>query len=136
MASSATKVALMLVRSARGLFAVALLALSACAIRPGINPKVEQDELTPPQPISGGGPALVGATPQAPVAVEILVQVDAFGVADLSTLQVTGQGVEANRQVITDWLRVARFEPARLNGYRVRGWFRVAAEAKAADRRY
>jgi hypothetical protein len=68
--------------------------------------------------------------------VEILVQVDTFGVADLSTLQVTGQGVEANRQVITDWLRVARFEPARLNGYRVRGWFRVAAEAKAADRRY
>jgi hypothetical protein len=38
-----------------------------------------------------------------------------------------------NRPVVTDWLRGARFEPARLNGYPVRGWFRVNAEAKASS---
>lgn len=122
----------MRIRSARGLLVTAILLLSACAVRPGINPKLEQEELTPPRPISGGGPALVGATPQAPVSVEILVQIDTVGRPDLSTLQVTGQGANMNRQVITEWLRTARFEPARLNGYLVRGWFKVAAEAKAA----
>ena len=122
----------MRIRSARRLLVTAILLLSACAVRPGINPKLEQEELTPPRPISGGGPALVGATPQAPVSVEILVQIDTVGRPDLSTLQVTGQGANMNRQVITEWLRTARFEPARLNGYLVRGWFKVAAEAKAA----
>jgi hypothetical protein len=111
--------------------AAALPVLFACAVRPGINPKLEQEALTPPQPIGRGGPALVGATRQAPVSVEILVQIDTFGRADLSTLKITGQGVEPNRAVITDWLRTARFEPARLNGYLVRGWFNVLAEAKA-----
>ena len=74
----------------------------------------------------------MGATAQAPVALDILVQVDTLGRADLSTLQVTGQGADANRQVVVDWLQTARFEPARLNGYVVRGWFRVSADAKAS----
>jgi hypothetical protein len=121
-------------RFAQLLVAVALLALSACA-RAGLNPKLEEEALTPPLPISGGGPALVGATPQAPVSVEITVQVDTVGRADLTTLQITGQGAEMNRQVITEWLRTARFQPARLNGYLVRGWFKVAAEAKHAGTR-
>lgn len=121
------------VRSLRGLLAATMLVLSACRVNPGINPKVEQEALTPPRPIGGGGPALVGATPQAPVSVEILVQIDTLGRADLSTLKLTGQGVEPNRGVITDWLRTARFEPARLNGYLVRGWYNALAEAKAAD---
>ena len=125
----------MTVRLPRALLAGAALLLSAaCAVRPGINPKVEQDELTPPTPIGGmsGGPALVGATVQQPVNLDILVQIDTTGRADLSTLQITGPGADANRQAVTDWLRTARFEPARLNGYVVRGWFRFAAEAKAA----
>jgi hypothetical protein len=122
-------------RSVSGLLAAALLVLSACTIRPGMNPVVDQEALTPPRPISGGGPALVGATPQAPIALEILVQIDTLGRADLSTLKVTGQGVEPNLGIITDWLRTARFEPARLNGYLVRGWFNVLAEAKAAGAR-
>ena len=116
----------------RGVLATLALLLAACSVRPGINPRVEREELQPPVPIGGGGPALVGATPQRPVAIEILVQIDTLGRADLSTLQLSGQGIDANRQVITDWLRTARFAPARLNGYLVRGWFRVAAEAKAA----
>ena len=124
----------MLIRPAHGLLA-AMLVLSACKVRPGINPQVEQEALTPPRPIGGGGPALVGATPQAPVAVEILVQIDTLGRADLGTLKLTGQGVEPNRAVITDWLRTARFEPARLNGYLVRGWYNALAEAKAAGTR-
>ena len=123
----------MIDRSARVVLAAALLALSACAVRPGMNPAVPQEALTPPYPIGRGtGPALVGATLQAPVAVEIVVQIDTLGLADLSTMRITGQGAEMNRQVIVDWLRTARFEPARLNGQRVRGWFQVAAEAKAA----
>ena len=122
-------------RSALGLLAAAMLALSACSFNPGINPTVEQEALTPPRPIGGGGPALVGATPQAPVSVEILVQIDTLGRADLSTLTITGQGVEPNRAVITEWLRTARFEPARLNGYIVRGWYNALAEAKAVGAR-
>ena len=119
-------------RSARACFALLCLVLCACAVRPGISPRMEQDALTPPRPIGGGGPALVGATDQAPVALDILVQVDTLGRADLSTLQISGQGAEANRQVVVDWLQTARFEPARLNGYVVRGWFRVSADAKTA----
>ncbi|HET9011276.1 MAG TPA: hypothetical protein VFN38_05640 [Gemmatimonadaceae bacterium] len=119
-------------RLARGLLAATALLLSACAMNPGINPRVEQEALTPPQPIGGGGPALVGATPQQPVSLEILVRIDTLGRADLSTLSLTGQGVEANRQVVADWLRSARFEPAKLNGYVVSGWFHFVAEAKAA----
>jgi hypothetical protein len=123
-------------RFARGLVAAAAVLLCACAVRPGINPAVEQEELTPPRPIGTGiGPALVGATPQQPVALEILVQIDTLGLADLSTLSLSGQGVDMNRRIVTDWLRSARFEPARLNGYVVRGWFRLNAEAKAAASR-
>src|SRR3954463_11227515 len=116
------------------LTAAALLVSTACAVRPGINPAIEQEELTPPTPIGGmgNGPALVGATVQQPVNLDILVQVDTLGRADLSTLQVTGPGADANRQAVSDWLRNARFEPARLNGYPVRGWFRFRAEAKAS----
>jgi hypothetical protein len=116
------------------LTAAALLVSVACAVRPGINPDIEREELTPPTPIGGmrGGPALVGATVQQPVNLDILVQIDTLGSADLSTLQVTGPGAEPNRQAVSDWLRTARFEPARLNGYPVRGWFRFRAEAKAS----
>ncbi len=120
---------------ARGLLAAALLALSACSLHPGINPKVEPETLTPPRPITGGGPALIGATREAPVALEIVVQVDTLGKADLSTLQVTGQGVEPNRPIVADWLRGTIFEPARLNGYRVVGWYHLLAEAKARGAR-
>ena len=122
----------MLARPLRGVVAASALVLSACSMRPGIHPAIEQEELQPPVPIAGGGPALVGATPQRPVKLEILVQIDTLGRADLSTLQLTGQGIELNRPVVTDWLRTARFQPARLNGYLVKGWFHFAAEAKAA----
>lgn len=122
----------MMLRFARGLVAASALLLSACSMNPGINPTVEQEALTPPQPIGGGGPALVGATPQQPVSLEIIVRVDTLGRADLSTLRLSGQGVEQNRQIVIDWLRLARFEPAKLNGYPVNGWFHFVAEAKAA----
>jgi hypothetical protein len=115
----------------RGFTAALLVALCACSLRPGMHPAVEQEALTPPRPISGGGPSLVGATRDNPVALEIVVQIDTVGRAELSTLSMTGQGVEANRQIVTDWLRTATFEPARLNGYPVRGWYHVLAEAKA-----
>ena len=122
----------MMLRFARGFVAASALALSACSMNPGINPAVEQEALTPPQPIGGGGPALVGATPQQPVSLEIIVRVDTLGRADLSTLRLSGQGVEQNRQIVIDWLRTARFEPAKLDGYPVNGWFHFVAEAKAA----
>lgn len=121
-------------RFARGLFTAAALLVSAACAHSGMNPPVEREELTPPTPIGGmgAGPALVGATPQQPIVLDILVQIDTLGIADLSTLQITGTGVDANRRVVSDWLRTARFEPARLDGYPVRGWFRVSAEAKAS----
>jgi hypothetical protein len=121
-------------RLVRGLLAAAALLVSACAVRPGINPAVQQEELTPPTPIGGmgNGPALVGATVQQPVNLDIMVQVDTTGRADLSSLEITGAGADANRQAVSDWLRTARFQPARLNGYPVRGWFRFKAEAKAS----
>ena len=122
----------MINRSARACVALLCFVLSACAVRPGISPRMEQDALTPPKPIGGGGPALVGATAQTPVELDILVQVDTLGRADLSTLQISGRGAEANRQIVVDWLQTARFEPARLNGYLVRGWFRVAADARTS----
>lgn len=122
-------------RSVHVLIAAVLIALSACTFNPGINPTLEQDELTPPRPISGGGPALVGATATTPVALDILVQVDTLGRADLATLEVTGSGADVNRPIVADWLRTARFEPARVNGYLVKGWFRTLAEAKAARAR-
>lgn len=122
----------MMLRFARGFVAASALALSACSMNPGINPAVEQEALTPPQPIGGGGPALVGATPQQPVSLEIIVRVDTLGRADLSTLRLSGQGVEQNRQIVIDWLRTAQFEPAKLDGYPVNGWFHFVAEAKAA----
>jgi len=121
--------------SARLAAVVALLALSGCSFQPGINPTLEQDELTPPRPIAAGGPSLIGATATNPVALDVLVQVDTLGRADLATLQVTGSGAEANRPIVADWLRTARFEPARVNGYLVKGWFRMLAEAKAARTR-
>lgn len=129
------KVLVMMLRFARGLLAASVLLLSACAVNPGINPAVVPDELTPPQPIGGGGPALVGATLQQPVSLEIMVQIDTLGRADVSTLSLSGQGVEQNRQIVIDWLRTARFEPAKLNGYPVNGWFHFIADAKAARAR-
>jgi hypothetical protein len=122
----------MMLRLARGLMAASALLFSACSMNPGINPEVAPEELTPPQPIGGGGPALVGATPQQPVSLDIVVRVDTLGRADLSTLRLSGQGVEQNRQIVIDWLRLARFEPAKLDGYPVNGWFHFIAEAKAA----
>lgn len=121
-------------RLTRGLLTAAALLVSACT-HAGINPTVEQEELTPPTPITSGGPALVGATPDRPVSLDILVAIDTLGHAELSTLQITGPGAEMNRKVVTDWLRSAEFDPARLNGYPVRGWFRVKADAKASSAR-
>ena len=135
MTPSANPVTRMRARLLFGPITAAILVLSSCSMRPGINPALEQEALTPPRPIGGGGPALVGATLQSPISLEILVQVDTLGRADLSTLKITGQGVEPNRTVITEWLRTARFEPARLNGYLVRGWYNALAEAKAVGAR-
>jgi hypothetical protein len=122
----------MMLRFARGLVAASALLLSACSMNPGINPTVAPEALTPPRPISGDGPALVGATAQQPVSLDIVVRVDTLGRADLSTLRLSGQGVEQNRQIVIDWLRMARFEPAKLDGYPVSGWFHFVAEAKTA----
>lgn len=116
-------------------FVAALVALSACAVRPGINPTVESVALTPPQRLSGDGPALVGATPEDPIALEVAVLIDVRGKADLSTLEITGAGVELNRRIVEDWLREAVFTPARRNGIPVPGWFRVELEAKAVGAR-
>jgi hypothetical protein len=112
--------------SGRTLAVLSLTLLSACARHKVLVP----DAMTPPRPQSESRPALVGATADNPVAVEALVDIDANGRADLSTLKVTGPGADGNREIIANWLRDAVFEPARKNGVPVRGQFRMSAEAR------
>jgi hypothetical protein len=108
-----------------------LLAGGACAIESGTH-SARPDVITPPRPLTIGRPALVGATVENRAQVEISVDVDARGRADLATLQVTGTSAAANRPIIEDWLRSLAFEPTRRNGAPVRGPFRLTAETTIA----
>lgn len=65
----------------------------------------------------------------------IQVDVDATGAADIETLRVTGPGTGENLEIISSWLRAARFKPAQQGGQAVRGTFRTRIEARAEVRR-
>lgn len=115
----------------RTLAVLSLTLFTSCAR----NRVIEPDAMTPPHPRSESRPALVGATADTPVVVEVLVDIDRNGRADLSTLKVIGSGADANRALIADWLRTAVFEPARKNGAPIRGQFRMSAEARVSVNR-
>jgi len=92
------------------------------------------DRLSPPIPL--GNTKLVLAAPFADTiyAVNVTVEVEANGKADLNTLELSGSAGEYNRKAITEWLRKTTFRPAKRNGVPVRATFRMSAEAlKQAD---
>lgn len=121
------------VRSIRNFtLASALLALPAVAFAQvpssSVRPSLP-DRMSPPIPL--GNTNLVLAAPFADTiyAVNVTVEVEANGKADLNTLSLNGSAGEYNRKVITDWLRKTTFRPAKRNGVPMRATFRMSAEA-------
>jgi hypothetical protein len=121
------------VRSIRNFtLASALLALPAVAFAQvpssSVRPSLP-DRMSPPIPL--GNTNLVLAAPFADTiyAVNVTVEVEANGKADLNTLSLSGSAGEYNRKVITDWLRKTTFRPAKRNGVPMRATFRMSAEA-------
>lgn len=88
-----------------------------------------QDVITPPMPIGNARLVLVAANADTIYAVTIVVDVDASGKADLTTLQLSGSAAELNGDAIRTWLRTTRFQPAKRNGVPFRARFRMTAEA-------
>jgi hypothetical protein len=113
---------------------VAVLGIVAVAL--GCGSRVPSPEtFSPPRPLSDTRPPLVGATVDSPIAVEVSVDVDQTGHADLTTLQLSGAAAAANRATIVEWLRSSGFEPARHNGVPVRAPFKMVIESKLSVQR-
>ena len=92
------------------------------------------DRVSPPIPL--GNTKLVLAAPFADTiyAVNVAVEVEANGKADVNTLTLSGSAGEYNRKAIIEWLKKTTFRPAKRNGVPVRAEFRMSAEAlKQAD---
>lgn len=92
------------------------------------------DRISPPIPL--GNSRLILAAPFADTiyAVNVTVEVEANGKADLNTLQLDGSAGEFNRKAITAWLKATTFRPGKRNGVPERATFRMSAEAlKQAD---
>jgi hypothetical protein len=87
------------------------------------------DRVSPPIPL--GNTKLVLAAPFADTiyAVNVTVDVEANGKADLNTLSLSGSAGEYNRKAIAEWLRKTTFRPAKRNGVPVRATFTMSAEA-------
>jgi hypothetical protein len=87
------------------------------------------DRVSPPIPL--GNTKLVLAAPFADTiyAVNVKVEVEANGKADLNTLELSGSAGEYNRKAITEWLKKTAFRPAKRNGVPIRATFRMSAEA-------
>lgn len=114
----------------------ALLPAAAFAQLPASSPTrpAVPDRVTPPIPL--GNTRLVLAAPFADTiyAVNVRVDVEANGKADLNTLELTGSAGEYNRKAITEWLKATTFRPGKRNGLPERATFRMSAEAlKQAD---
>jgi hypothetical protein len=122
------------VRGIRSAWLAVLLVLVAGAL--GCGSRAPSPEtFSPPRPLADTRPALVGATVESPVAVDVTVDVDQTGHADIATLQLGGAGAAANRARIVDWLRSSTFEPARRNGVPVRAPFKMVVESKVSVQR-
>ena len=104
--------------------AVAFAQVPASSVRPA-----GPDRVSPPIPL--GNTQLVLAAPFADTiyAVNVTVDVEANGKADLNTLALSGSAGEYNRKAITEWLKKTTFRPARRNGVPIRATFRMSAEA-------
>jgi hypothetical protein len=108
-----------------------VLPAAAFAQLPASSPArpVVPDRITPPIPL--GNTRLVLSAPFADTiyAVNVSVDVEANGKADLNTLQLSGSAGEFNRKAVTDWLKATTFRPAKRNGLPERATFRMSAEA-------
>jgi hypothetical protein len=103
---------------------VASAQVPSSSVRPALP-----DRMSPPIPL--GNTKLVLAAPFADTiyAVNVTVDVEANGKADLNTLSLSGSAGEYNRKAITEWLRTTTFRPAKRNGVPMRATFRMSAEA-------
>lgn len=103
---------------------VAFAQVPSSSVRPAMP-----DRVSPPIPI--GATKLVLAAPFADTiyAVNLAVDVEANGKADLNTLDLSGSAGEYNRKAITAWLKKTSFRPAKRNGVPIRATFRMSAEA-------
>lgn len=103
--------------------AVAQAQVPSSSVRPSLP-----DRVSPPIPL--GNTKLVLAAPFADTiyAVNVTVDVEANGKADLNTLELGGSAGEYNRKAITDWLKKTTFRPAKRNGIPTRATFRMSAE--------
>lgn len=102
--------------------------LSASAQLPVTTAPAQPDRVSPPIPLGNTHPVLVAAFADTIYAVNISVDVDANGRADLTTLALTGSAADLNRTAIRDWLRKTTFRPAKRNGVPMRATFRMTAE--------
>jgi hypothetical protein len=86
------------------------------------------DRVSPPIPL--GNTKLVLAAPFADTiyAVNVTVEVEANGKADLNTLELGGSAGEYNRKAIAEWLKNTTFRPGKRNGVPTRSTFRMSAE--------
>lgn len=110
------------------------LPLSAAAQLPASPAPALPDRVSPPIPLGNTHPMLVAAFADTIYAVNISVDVDANGKADLTTLSLSGSAADLNRTAITEWLRKTSFRPAKRNGVPMRATFRMTAETlKQAD---
>jgi hypothetical protein len=103
--------------------ALAQAQVPSSSVRPALP-----DRVSPPIPL--GNAKLVLAAPFAVTiyAVNVTVDVEANGKADLNTLELGGSAGEYNRKAITEWLKKTTFRPAKRNGVPTRATFRMSAE--------
>lgn len=99
--------------------------MAACASSGGGS---SPTRLRPPELLTRSRPEIVpvGVTPNAarPYAVvDLQVVVKPDGTADLTTLELTGPGAEANRAAVTAWLQDAQFKPGTEGGIPVAAVF-------------
>ena len=117
----------------RRLALASLMLLGACAA--GFDPGLRRVALLSPPRIRGAGyPQLAGGTPSTAVRVDVVVMIDPTGVPDMTTLVLTGTGVEENRAAVVAWVRQSSFEPAMQNGRAVRAEFRASLETQTVPR--
>jgi hypothetical protein len=125
-------------RRARALtLGAAIGVLAACASSSGA---ASPTRLRPPELLTRSRPEIVqvGVTPNAarPYAVvDLQVVVKPDGTADLTTLELSGPGAEANRAVVTAWLQDAQFRPGTEGGIPVAAVFTMPLTAMTRSTR-
>ena len=112
-----------MIRRARALTLVVLsIVVAGCASSRG---GAARSRVRPPELLTRSRPDLVPVALTPSLAVEIQVIVKPDGTADMTTLELTGPGAEANRSSITAWLQTAEFKPGTDGGIPVAAMFQM-----------